>query len=146
MSDTTQPLVPRSFYVVGTIAFLWNLIGMGTYVNQVTMDAATLAAMPIDQQALYENIPVWVTSVYAIAVTAGLVSCVLLLMRKALAVFGFAISLFAILVQMLHSILLTDAIAILGLSVVIGPTLIIMVGLALVYYSRKARKRGLLSS
>jgi len=47
---------------VGAVALVWNLIGMATYVNQVTMDATTLAAMSVEQQGLYDNIPVWVTS------------------------------------------------------------------------------------
>jgi uncharacterized membrane protein len=124
---------------------VWNLIGMATYVNQVTMDAATLAAMPVEQQGLYDNIPVWVTSAYAIAVTAGVLSSALLLMRSTWAVVGFTISLLGACLQMLYSLLMTDAIAIIGPSVVIGPILIIAAGVALLYYSRKVRQRGWLS-
>ena len=145
MSDQTRPVLPRSFYVVGVVALVWNLIGMATYVNQVTMNAATLAAMPVEQQGLYDNIPVWVTSAYAIAVTAGVLSSALLLMRSGWAVVGFTISLLGACLQMLHSLLMTDAIAILGPSVVIGPILIIAAGVALLYYSRKVGQRGWLS-
>jgi hypothetical protein len=62
IADQTRPLLPRSFYVVGAVALVWNLIGKATYVNQVTMDETTLAAMSVEQQGLYDNIPVWVTS------------------------------------------------------------------------------------
>ena len=48
------------------------------------MTAEDLAALPLEQQPLYENIPAWVTGAFAIAVFGGSLACILLLIRKKL--------------------------------------------------------------
>ena len=73
---------PRSFYIIGIAALIWNLIGVMAYVMQVTMSDAAMAALPAEQQAFIQNSPVWVTAAYAIAVNAGALGCVLLLVRQ----------------------------------------------------------------
>ena len=85
MNDEASSSVPKVFYWISGAALVWNLIGIAAYVGQVTMSAETLAALPDDQRALYENVPTWVTSAFAIAVNAGAIGCLLLLLRKSLA-------------------------------------------------------------
>jgi hypothetical protein len=82
MSEETGNKPPRSFYIIGIAALIWNLIGVMTYIMQVTMSDAAMAALPADQQAFIQNSPVWVTAAYAIAVNAGALGCVLLLLRQ----------------------------------------------------------------
>jgi hypothetical protein len=80
--EVTSSGPPRSFYIIGIAALIWNLIGVMTYVMQVTMSDAAMAALPEEQQAFIQNSPVWVTAAYAIAVNAGALGCVLLLVRQ----------------------------------------------------------------
>ena len=61
MSDQSTNSVPTSFWVISGLALVWNLMGMMAYVMQVTMDEATLGAMPAVERAVYESMPSWVS-------------------------------------------------------------------------------------
>ena len=70
------------FWIVSTIALVWNLMGVMAYITQVTMSPETLQAMPEPKRALYVSIPMWATGAFAFAVWGGAAGCVLLLLRK----------------------------------------------------------------
>ncbi|MEQ8954594.1 MAG: hypothetical protein RL120_10710 [Gammaproteobacteria bacterium] len=135
MSDTTVRAVPRSFYWIGGIGLVWNLIGVVTYVMQVSISPESLATMPPEQQALYTDIPVWATSAYATAVNAGWIGCLLLLLRRKLALPLLVLSLLAVIVQFGHAYLMTDALAVLGPASLVLPLLICVIGVFLIWYA-----------
>ena len=62
---------PIWFWIIAGIALLWNIMGLIAFYSQVTMSEETLAAMDPADQAMYENIPVWVMAAFATAVIAG---------------------------------------------------------------------------
>lgn len=142
MSDQSGDTVARSFYWISAVALVWNLIGVASYVMQVTMSAEALAALSAAERALYENVPVWATSAYAIAVNGGVVGCLLLLFRKSLALPVLVISLAAVLVQFFHAFVMADAMTVLGPSSVVLPAVIVVIGAALVWYASDAKKKG----
>lgn len=143
MSDTgTGSAPPRSFWIIGILALVWNLLGIASYLMTVTMSTAALAAMTDVERALYQNIPVWVTSSFAIAVFGGTLACILLLMRKALASTLFLVSLLAILVQMGHAFFMTRMLAVRGIAGAIVPLGVIIAAIFLVWYARDAQRRG----
>lgn len=144
MTEPGSP-VPRKFWLIAVVALLWNLIGVATYVMQVTMTEDKIRALPIEQQPLYIEIPAWATSAYAIAVTAGVIGCILLLFRSGWAVPVFLVSLAGILVQMYHAFVIAGAYEILGPSSVVMPTLIIAIAVGLIWYARIAKERGWIS-
>ena len=92
MSETKSKS-PKGFWIIGIVALLWNLMGVASYLQQAYMTDEALAALPAEQQALYENVPAWVTGAFALAVFGGLLGCILLLMKKKLAALLFIISL-----------------------------------------------------
>ncbi len=139
-NDAIKP--PRSFRVIGIIALLWNLIGLASYVAQVTLTPEALAEMPDDVRALYESIPTWAMAAFAIATTAGVIASVLLLVRNGLALPVFGLSLAAVLVQNFHAFVLADSMAVLGASSVVLPVLVIAAGIALILYSQRAKASG----
>lgn len=143
--DIGRSIPTRTFWVIGIVALLWNMIGVGTYLMSVMVSPETLGAMPDAERALYTDIPVWATSAYAIAVWGGALACALLLMRKALAVPLFIVSLIALLVQMGHGLFLTDLLEVRGATAAIMPLLIVGVGAYLVWFSRDARLKGVIS-
>ena len=101
-SEVTSSGPPRSFYIIGIAALIWNLIGVMAYVMQVTMSDAAMAALPEEQQAFIQNSPVWVTAAYAIAVNAGALGCVLLLVRQSWAFLVLVVSFAGIVTQNLY--------------------------------------------
>ena len=88
--------VPTWFWIGAGLALVWEAIGCFMYWSQVTTDPATL---PLDQRAMIEAAPMWMTAAFAISVWTGLAGAVLLLMRRKLAVPLLLVSLVAVVVQ-----------------------------------------------
>ena len=61
-----------------------------------------------EEQALLENIPVWGTATFTFAVWSGLIGSVLLLLKKQVSKIVLIISLIGILVQMIHSLFISN--------------------------------------
>jgi hypothetical protein len=141
--ELTQP--PKSLYWIAGIALLWNLIGVMSYVSQVTMSAEMLAALPDAKRLFFENQPAWVTSAYAIAVNAGALGCVLLLLRKSWAIPVFVLSLLGVLVQFGYNYLIADGIAVFGTTSLAVPASITIIGAGLIKYSLDAKAKGWLN-
>lgn len=137
---------PRSlFYVISSMALVWNLMGVFNYLGQVLMSDEVLASLPKDQQLLYQDVPAWVTAAFAVAVFSGTLGAVFLLLKKKIASTFFILSFVGIVIQMSYGLLLdekTDNYGPLGLLM---PLMIIAVGAYLIWYSKKAKENRWLS-
>ncbi len=133
---------PAWFWVVSIVALVWNLIGLAAFVMQVLMTEEAIAALPEEQQPLYESIPVWATLAFAVATIGGTLGCVGLLKRKAWSFPVFVLSVLGVLVQVGRIFLLTDALGILGPQAVVMPLMVIVIGIALIVYSKSAISKG----
>ena len=144
MTEEITGKPPMSFWLIGGIALIWNLFGMYIYVNQVTATPEGLAAggYTPEQIDFMMAIPEWATSAFAIAVTTGVVACLFLLLRKALATVLFVISLAAVLVQNFYTFVLNDALSIFGPPPAVIQAVVIVVAAALIWYARHARSKG----
>ena len=145
MNAPTTSGPPKMCFWVSGAALVWNLLGIMAYVGQVTMSPDALNAIPEEQRALYENIPSWVTSAFAIAVNAGAIGCLLLILRKSLALPVLIVSLAAVLVQMFHNFFLSDAVEVMGAAAVVGPAFVILIGIYLVWFANDAKAKGWIS-
>lgn len=144
MSDSNKkPEI--AFWIIGIIALLWNLMGVAAYLMQAYMTEEDLLALPLEEQALYADIPAWVTGAYALAVFGGALGCILLLLRKKLATFVFMISFVSILAQMSYNIFMTKAVEVYGPGGLIMPVMVILIGAFLIWYSKKKESEGILS-
>lgn len=145
MSELLNGRPPASFWVIGAIALVWNLIGLVFYYSHVTMSPDALEGFTEAQQDFFTTTPVWATSAYAIAVTTGVLGSLLLLLRKVWAAPMFILSLAGVVVQQFHAFVLANAIEIWGTDGVILPALVIVIAIALVIYSRTAKAKGWIS-
>ena len=134
-----------SFWIIGIIALIWNLMGVFAYLQQAYMTVEDVTALPLDEQALYDNIPAWVTAAFALAVFGGALGCILLLLRKKLATFVFIISFISILAQMTYNLLMSKAIEVYGPGGMIMPIMVAVIGAFLVWYSKKMQSNGILN-
>ena len=135
----------RLFYVISTMALVWNLMGVFNYLVQVLMSDEVLASLPKDQQLLYQDVPAWVTAAFAVAVFSGTLGAVFLLLKKKIASTFFILSFIGIVTQMSYGLLLdekTDNYGPLGLLM---PLMIIAIGGYLIWYSKKAKENRWLS-
>jgi hypothetical protein len=145
MSEKVQDAIPRSFWIISGVALVWNLIGVAMFVAQVTMSEDALMKLPEAERMLYENVPVWATSAFAVAVFGGVLGSLLLLLRKSWAVPVFIASLVGILVQSYHSFFVARSIDVYGPGGLILPAMVLIIAVLLVWYSRSASAKAWIS-
>ena len=109
------------------------------------MTEEAMAALDPAERELMESMPTWLIAVYALAVNAGALGCLLLVLRKALSIPLLILSFACIVVQMGYSLFMTEAIEVYGPVVAAQSAFITAVGAYLVWYSRKAKDSGWIS-
>jgi len=145
MSDELNGHTPITHWLVGGAGLIWNLFGFMIYLTQVRATPEQMAQQyDAAQVAFMDAIPMWATSANAIAVTAGVLACVMLLLRKSMALPLFIVSLVALLVQDLYSFVLVDAVAVFGMVPAYIQGTVLVVAIALILYTHGAKKRFLL--
>lgn len=121
-----------SFWVVAVLGLVWNLMGCLNYIMQSNPD--TVAQMPEVYQLLISERPAWATTAFAIAVFGGAVGCILLLLRRRVAVPVFVLSLVGVFATAVFTFKLVGMVPSMMLS--------FLVGAALLWYSTIARRSG----
>jgi len=136
-----------TFWIVSGAALTWNLLGLMIYIMTVTETPEGYAAQgyTAEQIEFILATPAWATAAFAIAVNAGALASLFLLLRKAWAAPMFIFSLAAILVLNVNNFILNDTVAVLGVVPVYIQSAIFLVGVFLVWYSRATRSRGWLT-
>lgn len=138
MNDETAGRAHWSFWVIGAVALIWNLLGVMNYFVQ--MDADSLAAYRESERAIIEGRPAWATGAFAIAVFGGALGAILLLLRKSAAIYLFVASLLGVIATMAHT---------LGSGINFGPGEILGIILMplvlaafLIWYTQRAESKG----
>jgi hypothetical protein len=146
MSDELNGATPMTHWLIAGAALIWNLFGFMVYLMTVRATPEQMAQQySAAEIAFIDAVPVWATSANAIAVTLGVLACVLLLLRKSLALPLFVASLVALVVQDLYSFVLEDVVSIFGMVPAYIQGTVLVIAVALVFYTRGAKSRGLLS-
>lgn len=140
MTETSKPVT--WFWVVSGVALVWNLMGVMAYLAQVTMSPEALQALPENERTLRESLPAWSTGAFAIAVWGGTLGSVLLLLRRKLATPILILSFVGILVQMYHSLFMSNSIEVYGPGGMAMPIMVVVIGAILVWFSRKSMANG----
>jgi hypothetical protein len=144
MDTTTAATKPPTWYwVVSGVAVLWMLFGVMAWVMDLMTDEAGLAELSAAQRQLYSARPSWLFAVYGVAIFSGLGGAIGLLLRKSWASMLFALSLAAIVVQFGYTFFAMHAVQVLGAAAAIPfPLVIFLIGVALLWFARRARKVG----
>ncbi len=144
MNKETVRGVHWSFWAIGAVALIWNVMGVINFFVQ--MNADTLAAMPESQRAIIEGRPAWATGAFAIAVFGGALGCLLLLLRQSVADYLFIASLLGVIVQMIPYLGMAGSTINYGAFEI--PMIILMplvVAAFLIWYSKQAKSKGWIS-
>ncbi len=141
MNDKTVGGVHWSFWLIGAVALIWNVVGVINFFMQMNPDV--LAAYRESERAIIEGRPAWATGAFSIAVFGGAFGCVLLLLRKSAAYYLFIGSLLGVIVTMIHTL----GIGIdFGLGEILGIILMpLVVAVFLIWYSKQAESKGWIS-
>jgi hypothetical protein len=112
---------------------------MGLLNLGMQMNPANVTQMPELFKAIIESRPLWATAAFAIAVGGGTLGCVLLLLRKKLAVPVFAVSLAAMIAHLFSYLNISNPNVNFGASdialVVVAP---VAVAVGLLWWARRA--------
>ncbi len=134
---TIKKEIHWSFWVIGTIALIWNGLGVANYLMQMIVDSSD--AYREVERAIIGGRPAWATAAFAIAVFGGTLGSALLLLKKSVALHLFIASLTGVIVTMIHA---------LGVDIEFGPGevagIILMplaVAVFLVWYSKFAESK-----
>ena len=141
MNEKTVGGVHWSFWAIGAVALIWNVLGVVNFFVQMNPDV--LAAYRESERALVEGRSAWASGAFAIAVFGGALGCLLLLLRKSAAYYLFIASLLGVIVTMIHTL----GVGIdFGLGEIFGIILVpLAVAALLIWYSRQAERKGWIS-
>jgi len=136
MNDERVGSVHWSFWVIGAVGLIFNLVGCMNYISQ--MNSEMVASMPDAFRAIVESRPAWGTGAFAIAVFGGALACLLVLLRKSVAVYVFIASLVGAVVAQIPFLGMADF----PVEAWIGWLSQLVVGAFLIWYSTWAKHRG----
>jgi len=136
---------PKSFYWIAGVALAWNAVGLLAYISQMTMSPEVLAGLPDAERTYMENRPAWASSAFAIAVNAGVIGCLLLLLRQSVARLVLIVSLAAVVVQNIHTYGVANGMEVFGTTGTVSVAAILIIGAYLVKMATDAKKAGWLS-
>ncbi len=145
MTTTTGTKRSVGYWIVAVFALVWNLIGVAMWYMQVNMSSEQLAMMAEPQRQVYEGTPAWLNVAFAVAVFAGVLGGLGLLLKKRWASTMFLLSLIALLIQMIGAFVATPAWAAYGPTGLVMPAVLVAIALFLLWYANKAKARGWLS-
>jgi len=146
MSDNSNK--PNAlFWIVGIIGLVWNGMGVNAYLQQAYQTDSFKEMFKGSPELLKLTLeaPSWYTAVFAIAVFSSIAACILLLLRKKLAVTLFLVGLLAVMVQTINGLFITGETQ---YYTAFNYSMLIMIpifSLFLYFYSKKASEKGWLS-
>jgi hypothetical protein len=144
MNDETVGGVHWSFWVIGAVALIWNVMGVINYFMQMDTDA--LAAFSETARALVEGRPAWATGAFAISQFGGMLGCLLLLLRKSAAIYLFIASLLGVIVTVTHTLGMAGSTIDLTPAEIAGYILMpLAVAAFLIWYSMHTKSKGWIS-
>lgn len=139
-----QP-TPKHLWIVGILALLWDLGGAYDYLMTQTQNEAYMAKFTPAQLEYFYGFPVWFEFFWALAIWGSILGCVLLLLRKCLAVPVFLASFVSVIVTTIYSYGMSDGMELMGAVGLVFTIVILAVSLFLWLYSRAMQKRDVLT-
>lgn len=138
-AESEVPSAPAWYWLAAVAALLFELTGAYLFTNSLMLDPATL---PLDQRAVFEATPQWMTVAWAVAIGAGVIGAVGLLMRRRFAEPLLLISLIAVLLQFSGIFLVRQLRELTPEDHLIVPVVILLLAYAIWQMSKLAKRRG----
>ncbi|HEU0311396.1 MAG TPA: hypothetical protein VFR36_09285, partial [Sphingomicrobium sp.] len=138
----TKPAVPGWYWAAAIAALLFEGTGAFLFANSLTLDPASL---PLDQRAVFKATPQWMTIAWAVAIGAGFIGAVGLLIRRSFAEPLLLASLIAVAVQFSGVFLVKQLRELTPEDHLLVPVVILILAYAFWQTARLARRKGWLS-
>ena len=135
---------PVWFWIVATLAMLWNLAGLAAFAMHLMITPEQIAQLPEAHQRLYTEAPEWLNVAFGMAVVGGALASLMLLLRNLFAPVLFSLSLVGVLAQQSYQFLMSDTFEVLGKDAMIMPLVVLTLAIFLLWFSLSCKNRGLL--
>ena len=133
-----------NFYIISSLALIWNLIGVFAYLGQTFMEEQALSSLSKNEHYYFFNMPAWVTAVFASAVFSGVSGSVCMLLKKRIAKILYSISIVSLLAHQFYNLFIQEYIVISGVGLLL-PISTTVIGFFLLWYSHEVSKQGVLN-
>ena len=141
MSSSTK--APMWFLIVSIIALLWNLIGLWGFTTSFNLGPEDMADVPERMRGYYEaGVPWFYWAAYGLAVIAGVLGCILLLLKRKLATLVFILSIVGILIFNTWSFLISDMAELMITEDYVIQSLVIGIAILLLFLSKRAERKA----
>lgn len=140
-----KPKTAWWFWAIAIIALLWNLMGVGAYLAAAFGgEDMLLEAYGEDGAQVMMGRPAWATAAFAIAVFAGALGSLALLLRRSWATWLFILSFLGVIAQNIWGYFLSDAAKyMLDIDKIMVP-MIIVFAIFLIWFARHMTAKGVL--
>jgi hypothetical protein len=136
---------PWHLWLVGIVGLLWSAMGAMDYVMTQTENEAYMSKFTQAQLDFFYGLPALIISAWAIAVWAGVLGCVFLLMKKGTAVPLLLVSLIAMVITAVHNYGISNGLEVIGGTFeLVFTAIIFLVALGLYLYARAMKQKGVL--
>lgn len=144
MNETILKRVHWSFWLIAIVTLVWNAMGVMNYLLQTSGELP--ASMPDSHRAIIEDRPSWATGGFAIAVFAGVLGSVLLLLKKSASIWFFMLSLAGVIITLIHTYNVVSATeGFTGMELTLIMLMPVVVPLFLIWFANSAKNRNWIS-
>ena len=136
---------PWHLWLIGIIGLVWSTMSVISFmVTQLNVEAV-MSRFPAQQREYFESFPFWADAFWAIGVFAGVIGCLLLLLKNRLALHFLFASVIGAIVSNLGGLFLLGGMEVMGETGGLGFTAFpIIVGAFLAYYAHAMSRKGVL--
>ena len=145
MEALNEATTPGWFRLAAILALVWNLLGLAMLAAHFGLFGDLTSGMTESERALEQSTPGWVMIAFAIAVAAGFLGSIGLVMGQAWARPLLYLSLAAVLLQHGWTLFVSDAILVHGTIGWLLPFVIVDAAILLAILATVAARRGWLS-
>src|SRR4029453_2432156 len=137
---------PWHLWLIGIIGGLWSAIGVLSFMLTQMHVEAVMSQFPPQQREYFESFPWWTVAFWAIGVFGGVIGCLLLLLKKRLAVPGLLASLIGMIGCNFGGLFLLGGMEVMRETGGLGLTVVpIIIAAFLAYYARAMSRKGVLT-
>lgn len=146
-TQTQRAQTPLWFWIVAVLIIAWNIFGVMQYLGAMAATPEGLIESGYytpEQAEAMGNIPAWSVSLFALAVFTGLGASILLVLRKAIALPVFLISLIFVILSIIGDAVL-GLFSIMGGSYIGIMTMVFVVSVIQWLFARAMRAKSVLT-
>jgi hypothetical protein len=142
---TKTPARPWHVWLIGIVGGLWSSMGVMSFMLTQMNVEAVMSRFPLQQREYFESFPLWADVFWAIGVLAGVIGCLLLLLKSRLAFHVLVGSVIGAIVSTLGGLFFLGGLKVMNETNALGVTVFpIIVAAFLAYYAWAMSRKGIL--